>query len=749
LGLLKIEIRKRLEMAIFRNGGALASASSEGADVPIYRRALRNFSVLTQRAWQQLTTKLAPVVLIIAATLAMSVGFAISASAQTGTLRLIVRTSGTENTSTHSFTGTGAVPASFSVTTVASDALNAETITDFTVAAGGAFTTSTAGLVPGNGHVLWFFDCDDASVVPATSGANATLTGAIADGATVTCRMLFRVTRYIDIVKNTVGGDGTFTFNLNHRNTLPDLFIPTSVQVTTAGGTGSATFLTSNTVRISEVATAGYVTTAMTCSVATLFDNLATSTIEPALPTSQAALSPNASCTFTNTFQGGSLQIVKNAVGGDGTFQFTSATAAIGTFSLTTSGGSSSQTFASVTSGVHTITEASIDGWTLSAISCVNAVTVVDLATRSVTVTMTLGVAVVCTFTNTEVSGRTRAIIGGFMKRRADMIVSNGPKGARFVSRLSQRSVNGQANSGNCGDDQNDNNENCQPPMQLGGMAAGTGSNGRMNLSGSWGEATGQRGQFDSWFEGSMTYWNSTDDQGKSRLGLFSAGVDYLVQPGMLVGVMAQYDRSKEDSASLGYLVEGNGWMVGPYAGFRLSDNLFFDSRVLWGRSSNDISPYRTYTDEFQTSRLLFAARLQGRFNYGALTISPSAEIIHFEDKSEAYVDSNGFTIDRVTVRLGRAVFGPEISYVIRQSNGTSITPRIALKGLWDFSSSDVSGLNGTVLSSDSLRGRVEAGLSLRAVSGTQLDLEGSYDGIGNSDVTGYSGTARVRIPLE
>ena len=738
-------------MTIFRNGGALCSVNSEGAEVQLRRRILRSFLELTQRAWRQSIARLMPALLVMAATLAMSVGFAGAASAQTGTLRINISAAGAPqsgpNGSTHAFTGTGALPASFSAT----GAFSGITSNDYVVTAGAAFTASTPGLTSlfvATGH-----SCDNPSVVRSIVGGNAVFTGAVADGVTVTCQMSYQATRQVTIVKNTVGGDGTFTFNFDHALTDTDVYLTSTAQITTTGGTGSVTITTFNFLKITEVATAGYETTAILCAgdppTLKMSQDLPNSTVEFYVSNNFAPATSTPSCTFTNTRQTGSLQIVKNAVGGDGTFEFTSATAAIGTFSLTTSGGSSSQSFASVTTGVHTITEAAIDGWTLSSISCVNAVTVVDLATRSVTVTMTVGVAVVCTFTNTDVGGRTRAIIGGFMKRRADMIVSNGPKGARFVSRLSQRSVNGQANSGNCGDDQSGSNENCQPPMQLGGMAAGTGSNGRMNLSGSWGEATGQRGQFDSWFEGSMTYWNSTDDQGKSRLSLFSAGVDYLVQPGMLVGVMAQYDRSKEDSASLGYLVEGNGWMVGPYAGFRLSDNLFFDSRVLWGQSSNDISPYRTYTDEFQTSRLLFAARLQGRFSYGSLTISPSAEIIHFEDKSEAYVDSNGFTIDSVTVRLGRAVFGPEISYVIRHANGTTITPKIALKGLWDFSSSDVSGLNGTMLSSDSLRGRVEAGLSLRAVSGTQLDLEGSYDGIGNSDVTGYSGTARVRIPLE
>jgi len=47
----------------------------------------------------------------------------------------------------------------------------------------------------------------------------------------------------------------------------------------------------------------------------------------------------------------------------------------------------------------------------------------------------------------------------------------------------------------------------------------------------------------------------------------------------------------------------------------RLSDNVFFQGRAAWGRSTNDISPFQTDTDAFDTERWLATGTLKGRCN--------------------------------------------------------------------------------------------------------------------------------------
>jgi hypothetical protein len=99
-------------------------------------------------------------------------------------------------------------------------------------------------------------------------------------------------------------------------------------------------------------------------------------------------------CTFTDRLQRGSIQIVKATDGGDGTFSFTpSGFNSNSAFTLTTSGGSASSTFAGLlTTGTYSVSETVPDGWELVSSSCTNgtptAITVVD------------GQTTTCTFTN-------------------------------------------------------------------------------------------------------------------------------------------------------------------------------------------------------------------------------------------------------------------------------------------------------------------------------------------------------------
>jgi hypothetical protein len=98
-------------------------------------------------------------------------------------------------------------------------------------------------------------------------------------------------------------------------------------------------------------------------------------------------------CTFTNTQQG-SIQIVKNAVGGNGTFTFTGA---LGPISLTTSGAgnTATQTFNNLAPGTYGVIETAQAGWTQTSSSCNN-------ASPTGAITVAAGATTICTFTNTQ-----------------------------------------------------------------------------------------------------------------------------------------------------------------------------------------------------------------------------------------------------------------------------------------------------------------------------------------------------------
>ncbi|MEM7532304.1 MAG: SdrD B-like domain-containing protein [Chloroflexota bacterium] len=101
--------------------------------------------------------------------------------------------------------------------------------------------------------------------------------------------------------------------------------------------------------------------------------------------------------------QGGSLVIVKNTVGADGTFDFTSNDLGSGAlngggFQLTTTVNTASTTFDGLVAGTYHVTETVPAGWSLTGASCSNGD---NLSSISVSV----GQTVTCTFTNTDVRG--------------------------------------------------------------------------------------------------------------------------------------------------------------------------------------------------------------------------------------------------------------------------------------------------------------------------------------------------------
>lgn len=96
---------------------------------------------------------------------------------------------------------------------------------------------------------------------------------------------------------------------------------------------------------------------------------------------------------------------------------------------------------------------------------------------------------------------------------------------------------------------------------------------------------------WDIWVEGRYSAYDddsaSLDRSG--HVGVLYVGGDYRLAQNMIVGVLAQFDWAKDDSGVLASKVDGNGWMIGPYMSAQIHDNIYFDLRAAWGRSSNDI----------------------------------------------------------------------------------------------------------------------------------------------------------------
>ncbi len=114
--------------------------------------------------------------------------------------------------------------------------------------------------------------------------------------------------------------------------------------------------------------------------------------------------SSDATCIFNNAVQAGTITIKKNAVPNDAQdFAFTTTGSGTSNFSLDDDADgtlSDTKLFSNLTAGTYTFTEANTPGWYLDAIDCPNISETQDVNGRNVSLTITAGQNITCTFTN-------------------------------------------------------------------------------------------------------------------------------------------------------------------------------------------------------------------------------------------------------------------------------------------------------------------------------------------------------------
>ncbi len=255
----------------------------------------------------------------------------------------------------------------------------------------------------------------------------------------------------------------------------------------------------------------------------------------------------------------------------------------------------------------------------------------------------------------------------------------------------------------------------------------------------------------DVWAQGSIYYYNDDDFNAhqQGHTSLIFAGADYLIRPGILVGLLVQSDWISERSAGLGTSASGNGWMAGPYISIGLTPNLFFDARAAWGQSDNSVDPLGVYTDHFSTDRSLVAAKLTGNWSYGRLWFRPSAEIAYFEETQLSYVNELDFDIPEQSISLSRVNFGPEIGYPFRLEDGAILEPYVGLKGVWiNAQTAEPARLEIQGGDDDGFQVRMELGATLTTRSGILIRASGSYEGLGSDRFSAYEAWGSIGIPL-
>jgi outer membrane autotransporter protein len=176
-------------------------------------------------------------------------------------------------------------------------------------------------------------------------------------------------------------------------------------------------------------------------------------------------------------------------------------------------------------------------------------------------------------------------------------------------------------------------------------FASSTGQLAAWNAAGNAAEALAQGAvdtRFNAWIDASATVHlrNGTAGESWGRFALVSLGADYLVTDGLLVGLALHADSMRDDTSNSG--LEGSGFMFGPYISTEISDGLFLDAEVYYGKSWNDLTA-GLFRGTFETDRLMARLGLEGEWAINdGLTLRPQVSAFYLREKAAAYVIEDG-----------------------------------------------------------------------------------------------------------
>jgi len=215
-------------------------------------------------------------------------------------------------------------------------------------------------------------------------------------GENIICTFTNKEKGKIIIQKETLpnGSLQSFTFNPSWSETDFNL---------TDGQTNDSGLLLPGSYSVQETLPTGWDLTSIQCNDPTRDSGTSASLGNTA--NINLAAGETVTCTFNNT-QRGSVTIVKNTIGGNGTFTFESDDLPFtgGQLGITTTANTGFETFTNIQPEQYDIEEIVPTGWDLTGLVCIDPDqgSTVDLNTESAVIDLDPGESITCTFTNTK-----------------------------------------------------------------------------------------------------------------------------------------------------------------------------------------------------------------------------------------------------------------------------------------------------------------------------------------------------------
>jgi outer membrane autotransporter protein len=229
----------------------------------------------------------------------------------------------------------------------------------------------------------------------------------------------------------------------------------------------------------------------------------------------------------------------------------------------------------------------------------------------------------------------------------------------------------------------------------------------------------------------------STVGANKSSYFFGSVGRHFFVGPNTIVGGLLEFDvfeQSDEVSSA-----KGDGWLLGPYFVTRLSNKkLYVEGRLLYGKSSNEISYPNGTVENFDTKRLLSQFKVSGALEYGDVTLEPNVLISYSLDQRVPYSDVFGDIVSEKGVETTQAEIGVNFSKFVPT---TKSNISLEIHGGLGIVGSAISGLeseSSVAAIFEQRRGKLELGANLRLGKKIKIRANTFYEGVLADDFRSY-----------
>lgn len=254
-----------------------------------------------------------------------------------------------------------------------------------------------------------------------------------------------------------------------------------------------------------------------------------------------------------------------------------------------------------------------------------------------------------------------------------------------------------------------------------------------------------QQSGWNVWVRGTFTNFDGDAFSGSTWHGI--AGVDYLYTANVLVGAIAGYEGGDFDFSSTNGAFEGEGFSAGAYVGVRLADNLVMDAFLThtWLDYDNRVG---TRTGETDATRILVSVNLTGRHQVtDNLIIEPNARVFYGHESQDDYTLSNGSVVGANGIDAGRISVGSKFRYLLPDRSNGQWSVFASAHAEYDLSS-EVQTSTTLPEFNDLFSARLGFGIDGTLLNGWIIQLAGDVGGLGSGSYTSYTGTGRVRIPL-